>query len=209
MGRRHTGLWIGVRVQVRVRIRSVDPILACTTLVGNIQSIVSRSHDPMVHAVVSVCSFQSGDPTAPNVIPETAELSGTVRTFSKHAQDLTEERLLALCRGIEASFGAELRLEYLRESPCVINAPEPAGLVEKAAQKVSATGVIADCMTMASEDMSFFLNAVPGCFFLIGSGGEGDQVLGHHTEDFDFHEDALLVGASVFVQLVEDLMVES
>eukprot|EP00656_Telonema_subtile_P031103 TRINITY_DN3408_c0_g1_i2.p2 TRINITY_DN3408_c0_g1~~TRINITY_DN3408_c0_g1_i2.p2 ORF type:complete len:209 (+),score=63.76 TRINITY_DN3408_c0_g1_i2:712-1338(+) len=184
---------------------TVDPILACSSLVNSINTIVSRSHDPMVHSVVSVCSFHSGE--ASNVIPETAKISGTVRTFSKEAQDLTEQRLKSLCEGTEAGFGAKLELSYLRESPCVINNQACTKIVEAAARAISPAGVVTECLTMAAEDMSFFLNAVPGCFFLVGSAPEGREVLNHHTENFDFDEEALMIGASVLVQLVHDLMI--
>ena len=185
---------------------TVDPIVCGAALVQGIQTIVSRSSDPFETVAVTVGSFNAGE--APNVIAPVARLSGTVRTFSSEAQAVVERRMAELCQGAGQSAGAEVVLQYAKESPAVVNAEGPSGLVAKALQKVSPSG-LEPVVAMASEDISFFLNAVPGAFFFIGSapsGAGGAAAPGHHTESFDIDEESLLIGASAFVQLIDDMM---
>jgi amidohydrolase len=186
----------------------VDCVVVCAALVTALQTIVSRSHDPMERAVLTVASMQAGTPPNSNVIPQTGELHGTARTFSAAAQALTERRLREVCAGVGATYGATVEVTYEREAPAVVNDGAAAAVVAEAARKVCRAegAVTAAQATMAAEDVSFFLNRVPGCFFFVGSAPGGEPV-SHHKPEFDIDERALGVGASVLLQVVHDLLV--
>jgi amidohydrolase len=168
----------------------IDCVVVCAALVMQLQTIVSRSQDPMDRAVVTVGSMVAGADGAPNVIPQHAMLHGTARSFSTTAQDTTERRLREICAGVATTYGATIEVEYEKESPAVVNDSACTDRVISAAKQVCSTTTPTACgvlitdgvfafsparqvcptegfvssaqATMAAEDVSFFLNAVPG-----------------------------------------------
>eukprot|EP00961_Rhodomonas_salina_P239394 3234002-Rhodomonas_salina.3 len=186
---------------------TVDCVVVCAALVIQLQTIVSRSQDPMDRAVLTVASMVAGADGAVNVIPQSATLHGTARSFTTTAQDITERRLREICAGVASTYGATIEVAYEKESPSVVNDSACTDLVVAAAKEVCASdGCVSSAQaTMAAEDVSFFLNAVPGCFFFVGSAPGGVPV-SHHKPEFDIDEAALAVGASVLIQLVHDIL---
>ncbi|MDD2873455.1 MAG: M20 family metallopeptidase [Azoarcus sp.] len=182
-----------------------DPVAAGAALVQAIQTIVSRTLDPADAAVVSVTQFHAGE--AYNVIPDRAELSGTVRAFSEPVQQRIEQRLGELCAGIGAAFGVRVDFEYRRGYPPTINTPSEAALcVDTAASLVGADKVDTTARpSMGAEDFSYFLQRKPGAYVWIGNGpGEGGCML--HNPNYDFNDEILPVGVAYWVQLVKRLL---
>jgi amidohydrolase len=175
--------------------QTVDSIVVGAQIVSALQTIVARNIDPIQSAVVSIGKFHSGH--APNVIADMAELAGTVRYFDPRYADFFAPRIEQLVAGICQSQGATYQLNYQALYPPVVNDAAMAELVRSVALAVVETpaGVVPDCHTMGGEDMAFFLQEVPGCYFFLGSANV-DQALAypHHHPRFDFDETALSLG---------------
>jgi len=184
--------------------QTVDSIVLGSQIVTALQTIVSRSVNPIDSAVVTVGEFHAG--TAKNVIADTATLSGTVRYFNPDLADFFQHRIEAIVSGICASHGATYKLDYLKLYPPTINDPKITDLVRAVATDIVDTplGIVPECQTMGGEDMSFFLQQVPGCYFFLGSANP-DRSLAypHHHPRFDFDETALSTGVEMFVRCVE------
>jgi amidohydrolase len=166
--------------------------------------IVARNIDPIESAVVTVGEFHAG--TACNVIADTARMSGTVRYFNPNYSDYFAQRIEQVIAGICQSHGARYELDYQKLYPPVINDGTIADLVRSVAETVieSPLGIVPNCQTMGGEDMSFFLQAVPGCYFFLGSANAQKGLdFPHHHPRFDFDETALSMGVEIFVRCVE------
>lgn len=184
--------------------QTVDAIVVGAQVVTALQTLVSRNIDPLKSAVVSVGEFKAG--TAVNVIADTALLSGTVRYFDPDYAALIPQRLEQIIAGVCAAHGASYELDYQRLYPPVVNDGAIADLVRSVALSVVETpaGVVPECQTMGGEDVSFFLQEVPGCYFFLGSANvEKGLSYPHHHPRFDFDETALGVGVETFVRIVE------
>jgi amidohydrolase len=184
--------------------QTVDAVVLGSQIVNALQTIVARNVNPIESAVVTVGQFQAG--TAHNVIADTAILTGTVRYFNPELTDFFHQRIDAIVSGICASHGATYQLDYTKLYPPVINDPKITELVRSVATDLVETplGVVPECQTMGGEDMSFFLQAVPGCYFFLGAANP-DRSLAypHHHPRFDFDETALGTGVEMFVRCVE------
>ncbi|MDQ3693003.1 MAG: amidohydrolase [Chloroflexota bacterium] len=173
---------------------AIDPIAVGSQIVVALQTLISREYDPVATGVVSVCAFLSG--SAFNVIPDTAELRGTVRTFTAENRAMLSERIPELVRGIAAAMRAEAEVTYDFGYPASINDPAMTDLVrEVVTEVVGAENVIAAEPQMGAEDFSYFLERRPGSFFFIGSNNaERDLTWSHHHPRFDIDEAALAIG---------------
>jgi amidohydrolase len=184
--------------------QTVDSIVVAAQVVNAIQTIVSRNIDPLKSAVVTLGELHAG--SAVNVIADQARLSGTVRYFDEAYEGFFAARLDQIIGGICQSHGATYELNYNPLYPPVVNDPDIADLVRSVALSVVETpaGVVPDCQTMGGEDMSFFLKAVPGCYFFLGSANKAKNLaFPHHHPRFDFDEAALSTGVEMFVRCVE------
>ncbi len=180
----------------------IDPVTAASALVQALQTIASRTVDPLDAVVVSVTQFHAGEAT--NVIPTQAVLRGTTRSFRTEVQDQIEAGLRRLCAGIAAAHGATVDVRYERRYPPTVNAPrETAVAAEAIAKVVGAENVLTGLRpTMGAEDFAFMLQAKPGCYVWIGNGpGEGGCLL--HNPRYDFNDEILPIGASYWAALVE------
>lgn len=184
--------------------QTVDAIVVAAQVVNALQTIVARNVDPIESAVVTVGELHAG--TAHNVIADSAMLSGTVRYFNPKFEGYFGQRIEQIIAGVCQSHGAKYELEYWRLYPPVINDAGMAELVRSQASQVIETpvGIVPECQTMGGEDMSFFLQEVPGCYFFLGS-ANSDKNLAypHHHPRFDFDEIALGMGVEIFVRCVE------
>ena len=186
---------------------TVDAIVIAAHLVTALQAIVSRNANPLDSAVVTVGQIQSGDNF--NIIPHHAHLRGTARSYRPETRDLIERRMREICSGIAATFGARIECDYVRGYPATINDSAATARLEAAARRVLPEGVTPPYLSLGAEDFSYFAREKPGCFFFVGSAPHDREPLSvpHHCSHFDIDERALLVGASVFVQLIEDRLI--
>ena len=184
--------------------QTVDSIVVGAQVVNALQTIVARNISPVESAVVTVGEFHAG--TAVNVIANSAQLNGTVRYFNPEYKDLLPERMEAIIAGICQAHGASYQFNYQRLYPPVINDPTITELVRSVASSVIETpaGVVPECQTMGGEDMSFFLQEKPGCYFFLGSANPNlNLAYPHHHPRFDFDETVLATGVEMFVRCVE------
>ncbi|HEY9887051.1 MAG TPA: amidohydrolase, partial [Candidatus Obscuribacterales bacterium] len=184
--------------------QTIDSIVVAAQVVNAIQTVVARNVDPLKAAVVTVGELHAG--SAVNVIADEARLGGTVRYFDTAYEGFFEARLQQIIGGICQAHGATYELNYNPLYPPVVNDPDITDLVRSVALSVIETpaGVVPDCQTMGGEDMSFFLKAVPGCYFFLGSANEGKNLAyPHHHPRFNFDEAALSTGVEMFVRCVE------
>jgi amidohydrolase len=181
---------------------SIDPVVVSSHLVVALQAIISRSTSPQDTAVLSVTQIHSGD--AYNVIPQAARISGTVRAFSTDVMHQIETRMTEIASGIAASFGAQARLDFRNIFAPTINDPAEAEYAaDICADIVSQQNVIREPpLIMASEDFSFMLQQVSGCYINIGN-GDGESVCEVHNPGYEFNDQAIPLGVSFFTSLVE------
>ncbi|NJS13028.1 MAG: amidohydrolase [Microcoleus sp. CSU_2_2] len=184
--------------------QTVDAIVVAAQIVNALQAIVARNIDPIDSAVVTVGKFHAGH--AYNVIADTAQFGGTVRYFKPAYQSYFDKRIEQVIAGICQSYGANYKFDYCSYYPPTINDVKMAELVRSVAESVVETpaGIVPECQTMGGEDMSFFLQEVPGCYFFLGSANpEKNLAYPHHHPRFDFDETALGMGVEMFVRCVE------
>jgi amidohydrolase len=177
--------------------QTIDPIAAAAHIITALQTIVSRNVDPLDTAVVTVGSIQGG--TSFNIIPPTVSLRGTLRTYRRETQALVRQRLREICEGVAASLGCSAEVQIDEMTVAVDNDPALSDRVAAlAADLVGPENVRRDVRTMGSEDMSYLMNGIPGCFFFIGSANaDRDLYYGHHHPRFDFDERALVTGTAL------------
>jgi amidohydrolase len=187
--------------------QTVDSIVVAAQIVNALQTIVARNINPIDSAVVTVGALHAG--TAHNIIADTANMKGTVRYFNPAFQGYFHQRIEQIIAGLCQSHGASYELEYVSLYPPVINDASIAELVRSQAAEVVETpiGIVPECQTMGGEDMSFFLQEVPGCYFFLGSANpEKDLAYPHHHPRFDFDETALPMGVEIFIRCVEKFL---
>jgi hippurate hydrolase len=194
---------------------TVDPVLVAAHIITAVQGIVSRNVQAMDNAVISICAVQAGDLGAMSVVPETALLVGTVRTFKPEVQDQVERRLKELCAAVAQGFGATATVKYERIYPATINSPAEYALATAVAdQLVGAENVVSNLEpSMGSEDFSFMLRVKPGAYLRLGQGeqlpdGKGGTIGGVgsrflHNSCYDFNDSVLPLGSALFAGIVE------
>ncbi len=176
-----------------------DPVMAACGIAQAIQTIVSRNHYALDDLVVSVTQIHTG--SADNIIPDTAYINGTVRTFDPKVQDMVMARMKAIVAGQAASYGVSAALDYEVGYPATINDVAKAGFATKIAREVAGdSAVIAEAgREMGAEDFSYMLNERPGAYLFLGQGPGA----GLHHPEYNFNDDVAPVGASFFARLVE------
>lgn len=180
---------------------TVDPLVVGSQLVLALQQIVSRRVDPLKPAVVTVGSFNSGD--AYNVIPNTAKIKGTVRTFDEDVRDLIEKSIGQLAKSTCEGAGAQAKYSYERGYPAVWNHPNETKFVEEIAKKqVGAQNVIKISPQMGMEDFAYYLQKVPGTFFWVGGrNSDINAEYPHHHPKFDVDERSMLNIGKMFISI--------
>ncbi|APO76567.1 hippurate hydrolase protein [Rhizobium etli 8C-3] len=179
--------------------RTIDPIAIGAQIVTNLQMIASRSADPLRSVVVSVTKFNAG--FAHNVIPNDAQIAGTIRTLDAEVRDLAESRLKQIIDGIVAAHGAQADISFHRNYPVTVNhATETTHAIAIASEIAGAANVDSEIdPMMGGEDFSYMLNARPGAFIFIGNGDSE----GLHNPAYDFNDEAIAHGISYWVRLAE------
>ncbi len=183
--------------------QTVDAILVGCQAVSMLQSIVSRNISPIEPAVVTVGTFHSG--TKFNIIADTAEICGTVRSFDPQVRDNIIGRIEEIIKGVTSAMGASYEFKYTRRFPMLVNDESMCEIVRACAVEVVGDGnVIVPEPSMGGEDMALFLEKVPGCYFFLGSANPNKGfVHPHHSPKFDFDEDVLPIGVEVVLRSVE------
>ena len=178
---------------------TADPVVAAVAIVSAIQTISSRNHYALDDLALSVTQIHTG--SADNIVPETAWICGTVRTFDPKVRDMVRRRMTQICDGQGAAFDVRVCLNYLEGYPATVNdADQTALAVDVAREIVGAEAVTPDGgREMGAEDFSYMLNARPGCYLFLGQ-GDGPGV---HNGRYDFNDSIAPVGASFFARLVE------
>jgi amidohydrolase len=196
----------GVGTHGAMPSKGIDPMPIAAEIVLALQTVVARSVDPIEPAVVSVTKINGGFTT--NVIPEVVELCGTTRAFSTKVQDVMERRIRELCEGIAKAHGAVAEVRYERRYAPTVNSPEETEIAAlAAADTVGAENVLRDRPpTMGSEDFGWMLLERPGCYVWLGNGVGAEGGCMVHNPRYDFNDEALKIGASYWVRLVERLL---
>ena len=186
-----------------------DPVPVAAQIIMALQTIVSRNVKPIEAGVVSVTMIHAGEAT--NVVPDSVELQGTVRTFSLEVLDLIEARMGEVVRGLCAAHGMQLDFEFVRNYPPTINtAPEAEFARAVMQQVVGAENVLAQEPSMGAEDFAFMLLEKPGAYCFIANGDGDHRALGHgggpctlHNPSYDFNDELIPRGASFWVKLAQ------
>ena len=180
----------------------VDPVMVAVHIAATLQTIVSRNVPPVETAVLSITQIHAGD--AYNVIPQTARLSGTVRAFSSGVMDLIGRNLARVAEGVALAMGASVAVDFRVNFPPTVNDPQQAEFAAAVCTELVGAGqVLRDPpLIMASEDFSFMLDEVPGCYVNIGN-GDVEGACEVHNPSYDFNDAALPLGAAFFVRAVE------
>ncbi|MFZ6691395.1 M20 aminoacylase family protein [Undibacterium sp. SXout20W] len=190
--------------------KGIDPVIAAIQIAQSWQTIVSRNASPLESAVLSVTQIHAGSAT--NVIPDEAQLIGTVRTFSTEMLDMIENRMRKIAEHTAAAFDAEVEFKFRRNYPPLINhVNETAFATDVMRAVVGVDNVDAQVEpTMGAEDFAFMLQAKPGCYVFIGNGDGDHRDIGHglgpcnlHNPSYDFNDDLLPIGATYWVRLAE------
>jgi len=188
----------------------IDPVFIAVQIVQGLQGIVTRNKKPIDSAVLSVTIIKAGD--AINVTPDSAFISGGVRTFDPAVTDLIEEKMRRIAPLTAEAHGASAQVTFERYYPAVVNDPAQAAFAaDVAADMVGRDNVFAHCEpTMGSEDFSYMLHVRPGAYIQIGNGDGSHRLSGHgegpcmlHNPSFDFNDELIPIGATFWVRLVE------
>ena len=188
----------------------IDPVPVACQMVQAFQTIITRNRKPVDPGVISVTMIHAGEAT--NVVPDACELQGTVRTFTFELLDLIEQRMKAVAEHTCAAFGATCEFHFTRNYPPTINHEKETEFARRVlGTVVGAQNVVEFEPTMGAEDFSFFLQAKPGCYFMIGNGDgthrEGSHGLGPcmlHNPSYDFNDELIPLGATAWVRLAEE-----
>ncbi|HEY5983116.1 MAG TPA: amidohydrolase, partial [Anaerolineales bacterium] len=184
-----------------------DPIVAAAQIVGALQTITARNVPPLQAAVVSVTTIRSG--TAFNVIPQQAELTGTIRTFEPAVRARVLERFGEIATGIGKAMGCDVDIESKRVTPAVINATSIAVQAQDVARRILPESELdtTGYTTMGAEDMAFMQEKIPGCYLFVGSSNAARHLdYGHHHPKFDFDEQALPRAVALMAGIAADLL---
>ena len=187
----------------------IDPVPVACQMVQAFQTIITRNKKPVDAGVISVTMIHTGEAT--NVVPDSCEIQGTVRTFTYEVLDLIERRMQEIAEHTCAAFGATVEFKFHRNYPPTINHPaETAFAREVMAEIVGADHVLEQEPTMGAEDFAYMLQEKPGCYAFIANGDGAHREMGHgggpcmlHNPSYDFNDDLIPLGATFWVRLAE------
>ena len=193
----------------------IDPVPIACQMVQGFQTIITRNKKPVDAGVISVTMLNAGEAT--NVVPDSCEMQGTVRTFTTEVLDLIERRMSEISHGVAAAFGAECSFEFVRNYPPTINHPAEAEFARSVmVDLVGADKVLPQEPTMGAEDFAYMLQAKPGAYFFIANGDGTHREMGHgggpcmlHNPSYDFNDDLIPLGGSLWVRLVQKWLAQA
>jgi hippurate hydrolase len=187
----------------------VDPVPVACQMVQGFQTIITRNKRPIDAGVISVTMIHAGEAT--NVIPDSCEIQGTVRTFTLEVLDLIEQRMQQVARSIGDAFETQVEFEFRRNYPPTINHPKETAFARGVLEDLVGAENVQDFEpTMGAEDFSYYLLEKPGCYFLIGNGDGQHRIGGHglgpcmlHNPSYDFNDELIPLGGSLWVRMAE------
>ncbi|RQO61810.1 amidohydrolase [Paucibacter sp. KBW04] len=187
----------------------IDPVPAACQMVQAFQTIITRNKRPIDAGVISVTTIHAGEAT--NVIPDSCHIEGTVRTFTLETLDLIERRMQAIAQSIAEAFEVDCEFRFKRNYPPTINHEAETEFVRQQLSAMAGSDKVQEFEpTMGAEDFSFFLQKTPGCYFLIGNGDGSHREGGHglgpcmlHNPSYDFNDELIPLGGSMWVRLAE------
>ena len=184
---------------------TADPVVAAAQIICALQTVASRSVNPVDAVVVSICSMQTSQLGAFNVIPDWVRLIGTVRSFRPQTRDLAEQRVREISAMVAAALGAKAQLEYRRGYPATVNSAREAQFAARVGERLfGAENVIVDAdPTMGGEDFSYMLLERPGAYAWLGQGGGAGGCMLHNS-GYDFNDEVIPLGAGYLAALVEE-----
>ena len=179
---------------------TIDPTIVGAQILIALQSVVSRNTDPLESLVVSVTSFRT-ESDSYNVIPQTVQLRGTVRTLSKEVRDMAQEKITQLIKNTALTYGAKVNLNYTRGYPVMINSELETNYMVDVAKKVAGDNNVDNnaSQVMGAEDFSYMLEERPGAYIRVGNGSTASL----HHPNYDFNDQAIPFGTSFWVELAE------
>lgn len=184
---------------------TVDPVLIASQLVTALQSLVARETDPVDQAVISITSIHGG--TAFNIIPESVELKGTLRSFDPETRARLRERIISLAEGLVTAQRGRLEVEWRDGSPAVVNEAAATERVRRVAERVEGIEhVIVAPQIMGGDDMALWLERAPGCYWFVGAQGGPASSYPHHHPSFDIDEAALPLAVELFTKAILDAL---
>ena len=183
---------------------TVDAIVVASHLITILQTIVSRNTNPLENTVLTIGKIKGGENF--NVISDNVYLSGTTRAYSEKNRQMIKKRMGEIIEGVSKSFNAIIKINYKEGYPPTVNHDLPVKNVLRAAQNIVGDQAKSPYLSMGGEDFSYYLQKIPGCFFFIGSSPEKNDILStpHHCSHFNIDERSLLIGASVYLNLIEN-----
>jgi amidohydrolase len=184
---------------------TVDPVLLSAHIITALQSVPSRNIDPVDALVISICSMQTSQVGAFNILPDSVTLIGTVRSFRPETRDMAEARIKQIVTGIAGSLGGSAEVQYQRGYPATINAAREAEFAAKVGEQIfGRDNVVRDAdPTMGGEDFSYMLQQRPGAYVWLGQGG-GQTGCFLHNPGYDFNDEIIPLGAGYLAALVEE-----
>ncbi len=194
---------IGVGGHAAMPDNCIDPIVLTAQVISALQSISSRETNPLDSVVISITQVHSGD--AYNIIPDSVKMNGTVRSFHKDIRKKLPESMLRIANGICEAFGAKCKLKYLNGYPATINSDQETEISRNVAKDIVGKEKIFDNPTpsMVTEDFSYMLQKLPGCYIWLGTGSSKGITPCLHSSNFDFNDNVLKIGAAYWIKLVE------
>ena len=185
---------------------TVDSVVVASYLVQALQTIVSRNTNPLESTVISIGKINGGNNF--NIIADEVSLSGTARAYSEENRNLIKTRMEEIIKGVEKTYNANITFDYKDGYPPTINHIGPTQKVLKAAEKVVGDKAGMPYLSMGGEDFAYYLKEKPGCFFFVGSAPNEQELFEtpHHCSHFTMDERALLVGPSIYLNLLDNIM---
>ena len=185
---------------------TVDSVVVASYLVQALQTIVSRNTNPLESTVISIGKINGGNNF--NIIADEVSLSGTARAYSEENRNLIKTRMEEIIKGVEKTYNANITFDYKDGYPPTINHVGPTQKVLKAAEKVVGDKAGMPYLSMGGEDFAYYLKEKPGCFFFVGSAPNEQELFEtpHHCSHFTMDERALLVGPSIYLNLLDNIM---
>lgn len=189
---------------------SADPVIAGVNIVQALQSIITRNKRPVDAAVLSITQFHAGETS--NVIPDSAFIGGTVRTFTLEVLDLIETRLREITHGVAGAFDCSAEIEFIRNYPPLINHQQEVDFAVSVITDLVGAGHVDTQIdpTMGAEDFAFMVLEKPGCYVFLGNGDGDHRAVGHgmgpcqlHNPSYDFNDALIPVGVSYWVKLAQ------
>jgi amidohydrolase len=183
----------------------VDPVVTAAQIITALQTIASRNVDPVDAVVVSLCSLQTSQVGAFNVVADSLKMIGTVRSFRPQTRDLAEQRVKQICTKVAEALGASAEVDYVRGYPATVNTPRESQFAAGVGERIFGKGnVITEFdPVMGGEDFSYMLLERPGAYVFLGQGG-GPGACFLHNPNYDFNDEVIPLGSGYLAALVED-----